>query len=111
METEFNVDKCTSSGLKIRATSGDPTEVAEVIVSLDEYLSDFAQPNEDMKCLKCGTVQTGLAASLLGTGFQWGIQNGEGACSSCGWPGRGIHKIPNVGTLTMLLQYHPDVVK
>jgi len=104
-----DVERCSANGLRIRATAGSEEDIAEVLAAIDEYLESFAQPTQDMKCLKCGTAQTGLLASCLG-GFEWGIVNGEGRCSACGWPGRAIHRIPDVGELDMLLQYHPDCV-
>jgi len=110
-ETKIEVAHCTAESLGIRATKGEPVEIAEVMELIDKYLAGFAQPAEGMKCLKCGTVQTGFLSAAMGTGFQWGIAHGEGACSTCGWPGRGFHKIPDVGTLEMLLQYHPDCVE
>jgi len=109
-EAMASVARCTAEGLKIRATAGEPDEIAATLEALDKYLGAFAQPTEDMKCLKCGTVQTGFAAQMLGSGFQWGLRNGEGACATCGWPARGFHNIPDVGTLNMVLQYHPDFV-
>jgi hypothetical protein len=50
---------------------------------------------------------------MLGT-FRWGLQNGEGTCQRCGWPGRGLHDPKKNGEsvfnrrLEIILQYHPD---
>jgi len=115
-ETKFTeapvaVERCSAVGLEIRATEGDPKDIAEAMAAIDKYLAIFAQPIPEMRCLKCGTPQTGLLAAMLHNGFQWGLVNGEGACATCGWPGRGIHRIPDVGVLEMVLQYHPDYVQ
>ena len=81
------------------------------MAAIDDYLQAFAQPTKKLECLRCGEQQTGLAAALLGSGFQWGLANGEGYCAKCGWPARGIHRIPDVGTLEMVLQYHPGALE
>lgn len=108
--TATGIERCSAAGLKIRATEGSPEDVAAALQAIDQYLAIFAQPTPEMKCLKCGTPQTGLMAAMLLNGFQWGLVNGEGACATCDWPGRGIHRIPEIGTLNMVLQYHPDCV-
>lgn len=82
--------------------------------SISDYLSVFAEPNDDGKCLKCGTVQGGLMSVILG-GFVYGLQHGEGRCSKCGWPGRANHYFKDkdgkdIGSINIILQYHPDVV-
>jgi hypothetical protein len=85
-------------------------------IALREYFSMFAEPNEEGKCLKCGKVQGGMMAALLG-GFEYGLQHGEGRCGSCGWPGRACH-YPKTedgkeifSLQDFILQYHPSVVE
>jgi hypothetical protein len=80
----------------------------------DEYFSHFVVPEEEGKCLKCGTVQGGLMAALLG-GFTYDLQHGEGHCSKCHWPARANHYFKDkdgkaIGSMRMILQYHPDFV-
>jgi len=72
----------------------------------DKYLAQFVEPvaMESKKCLCCGSPLTGIFGR-----FQWGITNGEGACSSCGYPARAIHRMKEIGTFSnFILQYHPD---
>ena len=95
---------------------GDPTD--EEQAQLNEYLKIFALPTERVEaesmvqskhaCIRCGKALGGL----MGT-FRWGIANGEGACSECGWPARAHHR-PKEGPLEFfefILPYHPDEVK
>lgn len=83
--------------------------------ALDAYFIHFVDPGS---CIKCGHQQGvdrgNVVEVLMGKGrFRFGIQNGEGTCTTggCGWPARAIHR--NVGpiqSLELILQYHPDVV-
>jgi hypothetical protein len=90
---------------------------------LDKHFKVFAQPplnrgdddklslKGDHPCLNCGEPQTGLLGN-----FRWGLIHGEGVCLNCGWPARLYHFFKNstgedMGTLTMLFQYHPDYVE
>lgn len=75
------------------------------------YLEHFAKHQMDEGgnpvCLKC-------KRSLQGS-FRWGLANGSGACSGCGWPARAYHLFKD-GTekeirIVMILQYHPEFVK
>lgn len=95
---------------------GEPIEPAELAV-INAYLESFArpQPDEEGRCLKCGTPQSGLIAAISGDGFRWGIAHGEGFCATCGWPGRAYHRITDPAgdvllTFSAILQYHPSVV-
>lgn len=82
--------------------------------ALDQYFQNFCPPGV---CIKCGHKQGtdgSITSYLLNDArFKWGLQNGEGYCSTggCNWPARGVHR--NVGpiqSLNLILQYHPDVV-
>ena len=82
---------------------------------IEEYLSHFAKPDDEGHCLKCGTVQGGLMAAILG-GFTYGLVHGEGYCSKCHWPARANHYFKDadgkeIGYMTVILQYHPDFVE
>jgi hypothetical protein len=102
------IEHCTFEDL----LKGDcPVEIRQAIT---DYLAAFAKPTEDGKCLKCGTVQGGLMAALIG-GFQYGLVHGEGRCTKCDWPGRANHYFKDatgkeIGSLRVILQYHPDLV-
>lgn len=81
--------------------------------ALDHYFSHFLPPGP---CVKCGHKQgsDNEFEAFLGVGrFRWGIQNGEGQCSTggCGWPARAIHRdVGPIKELQLILQYHPDVM-
>jgi hypothetical protein len=80
----------------------------------DDYFASFAKPTDDGSCIKCGLVQGGLMAAIMG-GFEYGLAHGEGRCSKCGWPGRANHYFKDkdgkeLGSLRIILQYHPDLV-
>jgi hypothetical protein len=85
----------------------DPQMVADcenAINKLDAYLSAFALV-PDHRCPGCNASLGGI----FGT-FRWGIANGEGECSQCGYPCRGLHR-PKDGMIKFfeaLLPYHPD---
>lgn len=83
--------------------------VAEYKDTLDHYFASFVPGN---LCPLCGSQISGI----LGT-FTWGTVVGEGYCSHCTWPCRGLHdpKKPSgesvfVQTLPITLAYHPTVV-
>jgi hypothetical protein len=87
---------------------------ADTQTIFDEYFSHFVVPNDEGKCFKCGTVQAGLMAALIG-GFVYDLQHGEGHCSKCHWPARANHYFKDrngkeLGSMQMILQYHPDFV-
>ena len=79
------------------------------------YLAAFVAPRLSeselaLNCLGCGEdlYRAGIAGFLLGAAtFTWGLANGEGYCSGCGYPTRMYHRLPE-GTATFPLQYHPD---
>lgn len=83
---------------------------AEDRAALESYLAPFANPKRDGKfsCINC---------SALGVAYRWGLVHGEGTCSGCGWPARGIHYIKRedgteLCTLrNLFLPYHPDQVE
>ncbi len=76
---------------------------ADVISEADEYFSAFTI---GPKCPKCGSTLPGLLGS-----FTWGLVNGEGKCSCCGWPVRVCHRDGSFGFLNRILPYHPDAVE
>jgi len=80
----------------------------------DPYLSVFAPPrltrdHEGVTCLGCGAdlYRPGVAGWIIGATFDWGLANGEGHCSRCGYPTRMYHRLPD-GSASFPLQYHPD---
>ena len=91
MTTEtIEIRECTIEDIGLKITGQDAPPLIE---SVNKYLSDFAAPKREGEgnillgnhlCLKCGRHLTGA----MGT-FRWGIANGEGSCSNCGWPGSG----------------------
>ena len=88
--------------------------------ALTDYLQHFAI--FDYKVLQCkcgrnlGSLPGATLESVMGLhSFTWGIQNGEGECFNCGWPARGIHRVPVPDRDDPLifyvpLPYHPDFV-
>ena len=102
------VQHCTHQSIGMSITGEDASEVT---APLDGYLYLFAAPT-DGKCLKCDAQLTGILGS-----FMWGLVNGEGTCSSCGWPARAYHRPEETDgseifdrPLELILQYHPDCV-
>ena len=80
----------------------------------DEYLTAFVAPRhtperDGLTCVGCGATLylPGIIGALMGATFTWGVANGEGHCSRCGYPTRMYHRLPE-GTGTFPLQYHPD---
>ncbi len=112
------VEVCTIADIGFEITGSD---APLLIAAINKYLSVFAKPVRrnggaefvvgSHECLKCGKPLSGL----LGT-FQWGLVNGEGSCSECGWPARAYHEpADDEGKifdriLEIVLQYHPDNV-
>jgi hypothetical protein len=78
-----------------------------------EYVTQFVAPrvtgDGGLSCLGCGTdlYKPGLIGVFGGSSFEWGIANGEGHCSRCGYPTRMYHRLAE-GTVSFPLQYHPD---
>ena len=117
MNKTEDVDVCTTADIGIEIIgSGAPP----MIDAIDEYLSIFSKPvkRDDgnflmgrIECLKCGKALDGPMGS-----FQWGIANGEGNCSGCGWPCRAHHSPKDSDgeifdkALVLILQYHPSRV-
>jgi hypothetical protein len=94
---------------------------AEDAAALDTYFSQFLPPEfipatvaggeSPLKCACCGGRLSGFLSGLVGGSFTWGLANGEGYCSACGYPGRAYHR--NAGPvefLSFILQYHPDEI-
>lgn len=90
-------------------------EARQKMAMLDDYLKAFVKG--DGTCVCCGARQGGkdLLDGLLNARFQWGIAHGEGFCSVCGYPARGMHYIGKneqgeaaVTIRNWVLQYHPD---
>jgi hypothetical protein len=107
-----NLPVATAETIGIHITSETNLSAAEVATSkLNVYLQSFLPVDLDGKCVMCGAVQGGLTAQLMGTGFNFGMVNGEGTCGTCGYPGRAVHKVPGVGTIeNLILQYHPSML-
>lgn len=102
---------CASIGI-IPKPDADPIEVAKQVALVNEYLKAFLPPSDEGRCVRCDTEQGGLVADLTGTGFQFGMVHGEGECGTCGYPGRAVHKIDGIGTISgFILQYHPSVLE
>lgn len=93
---------------------------AEMYRLLNEHLRHFTfkrSEGGEVVCPGCNKPLTGMMAMVLGYGFRWGIQWGEGNCSSCGWPARAHHRILDedgeevLSISNVVLPYHPDFVK
>ena len=113
--TKNSIAVCTIDAIGMKITGDDAQPLIE---ALNEYLSVFAAPVKrdnanflqgGTQCLNCERALSGA----LGT-FKWGLQEGEGACSNCGWPCRALHRPKDEhgdifdGTLEFILQYHPN---
>ena len=85
-------------------------EADEELAKWDAYFSQFAKLVE-AKCLCCGTsLRCTLGLGIFG-GFKWGLAHGEGHCSYCRYPMRGIHKVEGLGTIrNLFLPYHPSTL-
>lgn len=92
-------------------TEAQQRERDEIAAKLDPYLADFVPFQKE--CICCGRVLVGTAPEvLLGLGtFRWGLCNGEGECSECGWPSRVYHDVPDAISWELALQYHPDALE
>ena len=102
-----NLPRCDwRSFLKIEGGELSADEVA----ALDAHFAHFLPPG---MCCKCGAQQgaSDVMQAFLGIAkFTWGIQHGEGFCSTkgCGWPARALHyDIGPIKRLELILQYHP----
>ena len=75
--------------------NGDEADVETLLQEGDAYLAIFAAPTRvdgDEVCFHCGERFSGLLANLgFGAGIEWGLVHGEGHCSKCRWPYRGMH--------------------
>ncbi len=96
---------CESIGLAL--TPKDDTDEArqshaDALILLNRYFDIFATGKD---CPACGSEIGGL----LGT-FRWGIVNGEGECSHCGYPVRALHNNDIFTGMTLCLPYHPDII-
>ena len=83
----------------------------------EDYLALFVAPRlrragDGVTCIGCGgdLWVPGIVGFLCGATFTWGLANGEGHCSGCGYPTRMYHRPPELEgkTGTFPLQYHPD---
>lgn len=76
----------------------------------DAYFAQFAKLT-DAKCLCCGTsLRCVLGLGFFG-GFEWGLAHGEGHCSYCRYPMRGLHRVEGLGRIdNLFLPYHPSVL-
>lgn len=96
-------------------------EREKLIGHLNDYLQRFT-PGEVVRdpgplgggilCPMCGRALSGF----FGT-FEWTIRHGEGRCTKCGYPARGIHYVKDedgnevVVIRRFILPYHPDELK
>ena len=76
------------------------------------YVGAFLPPRVvkgSITCVGCGgnLYEPGVFGAIIST-FEWGLANGEGHCSRCGYPTRMYHRFEGRGTATFPLQYHPD---
>jgi len=81
--------------------------------ALDDYLKAFVKGDVSGICVSCGEQQGGsVVDGLIGKAkFKWGLVNGEGYCSNCGYPARAIHRdIGPIEYAQIILQYHPDML-
>ena len=100
--------------------SGADELSADDTSALDDYFKQFIQLEfkEDSEC-KCPCCQSnfgknGIVSFLMADAegyatLEWGIANGEAACSKCRYPYRVYHR--DVGPIKFLnigLPYHPD---
>jgi len=88
-----SIETCKASDVGIHI---DGEDAQPIIDALDSYFSGFLKPIRDgvgnilsgsLLCWKCSKSLNGF----LGT-FRWGVANGEGYCSKCNWPCRGLHR-------------------
>jgi hypothetical protein len=89
-----------ASAKEITFTGVTPEESADYV---SHFLPPRATRRGEVMCAGCGDALTGL---LFGT-FEWGIANGEGRCSTCGYPTRMYHRLGG-HCVALPLQYHPD---
>ena len=98
---------------------GDDTP-ADFVDDANAYLADFATPVKSdgaLLCLHCEKPIDGFK-QMFGTGvaIEWGLAHGEGRCSGCGWPYRGMHHPKNrngeelFSLRNLFLAYHPEQV-
>ena len=108
-----NLPHATWRDLATLTQDGEPTPKTQFdLAAMDAYLAAFLPPGN---CICCGAQQgstrdSEMLDALLGRAkFRWGLANGEGACSGCGWPARAYHRdFGPVGFMSVILQYHPD---
>ena len=82
--------------------------------AFDAYFRGFLPPGP---CVCCGEQQgigpdegRAIIDSIIGRAkFRWGLANGEGYCSGCGYPARAYHReVGPIRFFSCILQYHPD---
>jgi hypothetical protein len=105
---------------ELQALPLPPCDIAQlkqndrVVVVPADYWTAFLplrfDAHDNPVCVGCGLALTGF---LIGT-FTWGLANGEGYCSHCGYPARAFHRFTyEDGSPTLIrcvLQYHPSVL-
>lgn len=126
--SEFAYDpiRCRTTDILTFSEGNDEKYRDRIIARSDEYLSAFVAPtmiNGKRHCFNCGKEINPFsqAVGLPAVAFSWGLTHGEGFCTGCGWPARGIHR-PKLNpkdksetepmwTLSnFFLSYHPDYV-
>lgn len=75
----------------------------------EEYFTHFVALDRMGRCVCCDeALSSGRdILNFLGT-FTWGLAHGEGFCGKCRYPARAYHRVDKLGTLNLILQYHPD---
>lgn len=116
------IEHCKAEDVGIKPKDITNAEHLDLIAIFDDYLKGFAPPEPAIegssyflfgrtKCPNCNESLDGMMGR-----FTWGLAHGEGKCAGCGWPARGIHRIPDrdgteLAILNQVLAYHPDVVE
>jgi len=118
-ESLAEVKRCTIDEIGLEITGED---APPIIKQINKYLHAFASPIKkpgepgmmtgSKLCIGCGLQLDGV----LGT-FTWGITNGAGFCSNCGWPCHAYHRPKDsegerifTSDLQVVLQYHPGEI-
>lgn len=122
---EAGVERATPAevgiNLQVKEDAPDKKEATlmrqQSVRQLAEYLEDFSAGRNCPSCDALIRPKNMLEGFLLST-FEWGVAHGEGRCSECGYPVRGIHLVemkvmgePATFEFRMPLPYHPSVLE
>lgn len=120
---EWNLNELQGKGLPVATCEliglhANDADGEALLVTANEYLGYFVAPadtkgEKDIDCPGCGHALGGIFGA-----FQWGICNGEGECSNCGYPARAIHRIGEpsesgeypITLERFILAYHPSAL-